>query len=464
MSSNNDEHVERIHERFDQPSSSRDVVTGVARQPLHDPMKKPCGQPPALVSLQRSDSELERIIDDLREKISRQHRIEEAKRQAAVDASAALDSSRSTNSSNSEQPLRKHLKNPLERMLSNHPTDMTGLNSLKRQQSANLGTRPQSAASGMKSLPPEVIATSITASLVSASSSSTTLTRPTALGGSAGVPMSANRQLGGAEDQAEISPERVYDDEGMHIKSYAQAQDNGVTATWGHAPPHFRSSTAIGALRQPASSTAGSTQSKRRPRVLRASTATGDDAGSTSGFQLEMQRGNNDSDSASSSFGDDDDNPFFTRCALSPMGPWVSSAGRPELGSNTNPDGSNSPLSSARTEDELAELSPRTRLLWFSRCADSDAPSSPVSATLRQCRRSASHPGTFRPSSAALPWQSRPDGSKTPTPARCASAKGSASHKRLENTVTLLQSKAGSGPLRKKRSQPKAVKADKTVV
>lgn len=444
VSSNNDEHQDQHDKRFD--TSALFSSKGAASVPAQDTVKKLSSHPVTSASLQRSDSELELIINDLREKISLQHRLEEAKRKAAMDSTTgSLDSSRSTGSNGAEQHLRRHLKNPLERVQSNPAmsVDPSSSNLLKRQQSASCINRPQSAAHGERLGTREVIPTGINAALLSASSS-TSLSRSN-LHGSSGL-VSSNLHH---PHHDEVALGRVYDEEGMLIKSYAQDASNSFVNL-----PHFHSSTAIGVQRPIVSSNASAKQLPKRTRGAAAAAANKSDQ--PSGFKLELQRENNASDSdCSSSFGDDDDNPFFTRCALSPMGPWMSEASRPEI-DGVEAHGSLSPLSTARTEDEFAELSPRTRLLWFSRCADGASSPSPDSASLRQCRRSASHSGTFRPASAGVLRQQRAETSKSAL-VRCASAKSSRPHKGQGSNNDVARSMTRSGVANKK--QPKSSKA-----
>lgn len=409
VSSNNDEEASE--------NPAKHAERRVYSSNVSDPVKKAPTQ-----SLQRSDSELELIISELREKISLRHRSDEEKRKAAShkssEASAtggALDSSRSTESNSEPHHPRRHLKNPVERVHGNTPPvgslglSMSSSSSilLKRQQSSS----SVPAGNGTRLAPPTVIATAI-GSFSSSSASRSNLAMSASVAGNL-LHHSSGSILNDRDLEAHCYS-RVYDDEGLLIKSYAQEPNNNIQTTSGVQRPIVYHNNVV-----------------RARRVRRISS---ESERKTFSLHLEPQRqggGNNASDSDSSFSDDDGGNSFLLQGSLSPMGPWMVADDRqsPEsLGSldssHLHPGSARFDLSptSARfaTEDEFAELSPRSRLLWFSAFAEiveySSESFGSSSSTLRQCQ---SHPGTLLPSSAGA----NTSGSKPPV--RCSSAKSS---------------------------------------
>lgn len=417
VGSNNDEHA-------DDSSSSCDTGASDPARSSHCDGRGTPSSEHVRKGMLRSDSELELIISDLREKIALQHRLDEEKRHkaaaSALEHNGALDSSRSSDSNTSEHHTRKHLKNPVERMSGNQSASslaasMSNAYLLKRKASASLVGR---LASGheVKLAPPEVVATGI--------ASTSSLSRASLLPSHGATALGANAHTNSGfacAYDANASLSRVYDDEGMLIRSYAQESGAPIY------PSHVYSSTTIGPQRPIVYSQNKGDAARHARRVRK------ERLPPTPSFHLDLQRGNNASDSDSSSFSDDDDNPFLAHGALSPVGPWMAE-GRPETDSfdlqlSSSSDAA-SPLSSARTDNALADLSPRSRLLWFSECADSDSSSSPALSTAsgrhRQLTRSATHASTFRPSSAGSRQRRASGGSSSKPPmTRCSSAKPS---------------------------------------
>lgn len=381
-----------------------------------DPVKKAMHQ-----SLQCSDSELELIISEL------QHRLDEEKRRTAamashksseVSVSGALDSSRSTGSSSEPHHPRRHLKNPIERIHGNNSQvgslglSMSSSSSilLKRQQSLN----SVAAGNGAKLAPPTVIATGIG---TSSSSSRSNLATSASVTGT--LLHHSSGSIFNDRDLEAHSYSRVYDEEGLLIKSYAQEpSNNNMHTANGVQRPIVCHSNAV-----------------RVRHVRRPTTSENERKGFTLHLKPQRQSGNNGAIDSDSSFSDDDENPFLLQGALSPVGPWMVADDRqsPESLDSCNLDSHHHPSSvrfdlsptgaRSATEDEFAELSPRSRLLWFSEFADSVeyssesfGSSSSSSFALRQCQ---SHPGSLQSSSTAA--VSKTNTSKPPV--RCSSAK-----------------------------------------
>lgn len=470
VSSNNDDEssesaAHHHHERRVVTSNSSDAVKKAAPSQ----------------SLQRSDSELELIISELREKISLQYRLEEEKRKAAiashksseVSVNGALDSSRSSGSSSEPHHPRRHLKNPVERVHGNNPQpggplelsmSTSGSISLKRQPSSSSVTIGNAA----RLAPPAVIATGI-----STFSSSSRTSLATSASASGTLLHHSSGSIFNERDLEAYSYSRVYDEEGMLIKSYAQEPNNNNNnnssgPTVQRPIVYHNNVVRARRVRRPATSS----ESERKGFSLHLEP------------QQQRQSGNNGASDSDSSFSDDDDgNPFLLQGALSPVGPWMVADDRqnPESLDSNSLDSHHHSSSASRfdlsptsarsaMEDEFAELSPRSRLLWFSEFADSveyssESFSSCLSSSSFAFRQSQSHPGTLRPSSAAA--STKTGGSKQPV--RCSSAKPSSQGRRGggqgNSDSNGVKSKcAGAGGQIKKRPQSGGSRARRTAL
>lgn len=457
VSSNNDD------ESSESAAHHHQSERRVSASNCSDPVKKATHQ-----SLQRSDSELELIISEL------QHRLDEEKRRAAamashksseVSVSGALDSSRSTGSSSEPHHQRRHLKNPVERVHGNNSqTGSLGLSMsssssilLKRQQSSS----SVATGNGARLAPPTVIATGI--GTFSSSSRSNLATSASVTGT---LLHHSSGSIFNDRDLEAHSYSRVYDEEGLLIKSYAQepSNNNNMHTANGIQRPVVYHSNAV-----------------RTRRVRRPTSSENERKGFSLHLEPQRQRGNNGASDSDSSFSDDDGNPFLLQGALSPVGPWMVTDDRqnPEsldscsLDSHHHPSSARFDLSPtgarSATEDEFAELSPRSRLLWFSEFADSVEYSSESfgssSSSSFALRQSQSHPGSLQPSSAAA--ASKTNTSKPPV--RCSSAKLSlsSSHGRRGGAGLSdsngVKSKSGGAQI-KKRPQSGSSRARKPVV
>lgn len=439
VASNNNEGLDGSSEGILESSTMHESRVSLPSTPsAPDPTRKHAAQ--SSTSLHRSDSELEFIISDLREKISLQHRLDEEKRKAAQKHSraasgGALDSSRSSGSnseSNSAHHPRKHLKNPVERVNGDqggdHQKAATSSNLLRRQQhSANYVGRT-AVESNAKLAVPAVTATSISAS----SSSSRMNLAPTS--GNLHPNIRHDRDSHFEQDST------AYDDEGFQIKTHARKPTKSAGTNYGNQTLHNSPSVGTG-VQRPLMHRSASALNPRKARIPKSKLE-------RRSLDLELhQDENNHSDSEDSLL--DGENPFLVQCSLSPVGPWMAEG--PESGETSQPISSSPPSTARSTEDEFAGLSPRSRLLWFSHCADTES-SEPSPSSFAQFRRCSSHSGLTRPSSAVLKGSVKANGSKTPI--RCSSAKPSLQGKRESNESSSgakSKSNASAGP--KKRPQ-----------
>lgn len=277
----------------------------------------------ALPSMTRTDSELELIIHELRVKISQHHRSEAIGNAAESHSPTAGDSNRTDRKPAAPPPLavRRHLKNPVERvqMRQNSRTELllpstSTVNLLQRQKSASRVIRVvHQESSGFSS---------------SEAASPPEQSRP----------------------DVEKSPTLV--DTYMHRDAQAML-----------LAPRRVAKAATNQYRLIQRKEDPSTFTRRQPRKAPVPTA--------SSLRGPVQR----IDSLEtrgpkhhfiSTEGDDSDDSEEFPESRSPVGPWMSMAF--EIDSNDGLAGSSSTLSLSC--DDMASLSPRSRLLWFSEAGD----------------------------------------------------------------------------------------------
>jgi hypothetical protein len=366
-----------------------DGEVSLSTPPGHPSVSSSHETPRSQRGLQRSDSELELIINELREKIARQHR--------------SSQSPQTDDDAGGNQHSRKHLKSAVEKMsaASTMPSSSMAGKQLRHQASASHEIAAMLVREGSEAMvTPAVLAISASRPILTSANNAAIPSRSfVSKEGTTAPPV-------GTSDQPELV-------NGFQIRAYGA----GIEPPTQPRSASFTRSTLLEQRIPTSHSTSSSVPSKETPTHTRLERPSKTRVRTLEDLDVELDCSNE---------GDSD------RGDLSPVGPWVldHEAFSPLASSRSTCSLviSSSTGDLARSPPKISELSPRSRLLWLSDCTSGtgwgSAPTR-VMVMLRPGSQQQPVLSTSRPVS-AMELRRRPSkatGLGTPGKLRAASAK-----------------------------------------